>query len=338
MRAAPDPLETFCALDVAGRGIARLVIRGAMAAAARSLAGAARVVFVTGFVPRPAWGAETDGPSGTVVLGRALRRLGAEVSYLADPPVLPLLEACLKVLGEPLDLVPVPAEPEAAIAAARRQIREFGPSHLVAVERPGRAADGDYYNARGGSVAALNAPLDVLFRGSGRGAVTIGVGDGGNEIGMGRVRPRVARDVAHGARIASVVRTDYLVVAGTSNWGAWGLTAHLGLAVGRDLLHAPDEEARLTRAMVAAGGVDGLTGEATPSVDSLPVTLHQTFLETLRELTAQLMSRGGRTGTSRERRPEPRRLAAGGGPRAPGPRRRHRGGHGSRPDDRRESL
>ncbi|HEV8673322.1 MAG TPA: glutamate cyclase domain-containing protein [Methylomirabilota bacterium] len=294
---AADPIETLCALDAAGRGIARLIQPGAMAAAAASLAAARRVVLVTGFVPRSTWGAETDGPSGTVVLGRALRQLGAEVRYLADPPVLPLLEACLKSLGEPLDLIAVPAEPASAVATARRRLREFAPTHLVAVERPGRAVDGGYYNARGGSVAALNAPLDLLFHRRPNGVVTVGVGDGGNEIGMGRVRARVVREIAYGAKIASVVRTDYLIVGGTSNWGAWGLTAHLGLAAGRELLHSAEEEARLTRAMVAAGGVDGLTGAAAPSVDSLPLALHQSILETLRELTDHL---------GRRERPTPR--------------------------------
>lgn len=296
MAPARDPIETLCALDAAGRGIARLAIPGAMAAAARSLASARRVVLVTGFVPRPEWSAETDGPSGTIVLGRALRQLGARVVYLGDPPVLPVLEACLKAVSEPVDVVPVPLEPEAAVREARRALRAVAPTHLVAIERPGRAADGDYYNARGDSVAALNAPLDVLFlrqRGRRPGTVTIGIGDGGNEIGMGRVRARVARDVAHGAKIASVVRTDHLIVAGTSNWGAWGLTAHLSLHAGRDLLHTPEEEARLTRAMVAAGAVDGLTGAAQASVDSLPVTVHQAVLATLRELTSHLMTRRG---------------------------------------------
>jgi Domain of unknown function (DUF4392) len=134
----------------------------------------------------------------------------------------------------------------------------------------------------------------VVFLGPRAGRVTIGIGDGGNEIGMGHVRARVVRDVPHGARIASVVRTDHLIVAGTSNWGAWGLTAHLTLATGRDLLHDPDDEGRLTRAMIAAGGLDGLTGAATPSVDSLPVAVHQALLGALRELTAHLMTRRSR--------------------------------------------
>src|SRR5439155_23312534 len=167
---------------------------------------------------------------------------------------------CLKALGEPGDVIVVSGEPVVAARGARDAVLAFRPTHLVAVERPGRAADGGYYNARGGSVADANAPLDALFLRRRNGTVTIGVGDGGNEIGMGRVRARIVRDIPHGAKIASVVRTDHLVVAGTSNWGAWGLAAHLGLAVGRDLLHSPDDEARLTRRMIAAGAVDGLTG------------------------------------------------------------------------------
>jgi hypothetical protein len=300
MPSALDPVETLCALDLGGRGIGRLLVPGAMAAAARSLVRARRVVLVTGFVARPAWAAETDGPSGTVVLGRALRRNGARVVYLADPPVAPLLEACLRALGEPRDLVAVPAEPAAAVRAARETVRAFGPTHLIAVERPGRAIDGGYYNARGSSVTAANAPLDELFLRRPPGAVTIGVGDGGNEVGMGRVRARVVRDVPNGAKIASVVRTDHLVVGGTSNWGAWGVVAHLALATGRALLHTPREEARLTHAMVRAGAVDGLTGAARPSVDSLPLRVHQALLETLRGLIGHLKTRRGPVVAARE--------------------------------------
>src|SRR5512132_469156 len=119
MPPALDPVETLCALDMGGRGISRLVLAGAMAAAAHSLARARRVVLVTGFVARPAWAAETDGPSGTGVPGCALRRIGARVAYLADPPVAPLLDACLRALGEPRDVIAVPAEPVAALRAAR---------------------------------------------------------------------------------------------------------------------------------------------------------------------------------------------------------------------------
>ncbi len=159
MTPALDPIETLCALDAAGRGIGRLVVPGAMAAAARSLARATRVALVTGFVPRPEWAAETDGPSGTVVLGRAVRQLGAEVVYVADPPVLPLLEGCLKALGEPLDVVAVPAEPAAAVAAAR-----MGLAHRAArVRLPGGELE---IRWEGDGRVLMSGPVREVFRGT----------------------------------------------------------------------------------------------------------------------------------------------------------------------------
>ena len=271
-----------------------------MAAAARSLAQARRVVLVTGFVARPTWAAETDGPSGTVVLGRALRRLGARVAYLADPPVAPLLEACLRALGEPRELIAVPAEPAAALRWREARVRAFGPTHLVAIERPGRAVDGGYYNARGMSVATADAPLDALFLRRRSGLTTIGVGDGGNEIGMGRVRARVVRDIPNGEKIASVVRTDHLIVGGTSNWGAWGVVAHL--ALGHRPRGAPYPEGRgaADPRDGARGAVDGLTGVAQASVDNLPLGLHQALLETLRGLIGHMKAHRRPVAVARE--------------------------------------
>ena len=292
-----DPFETLVALDAGGRGIARLVRPGEARRAAESLFRGRGCLLLTGFVARPGEAAETDGPSGTVALGRALRQLGKAVHYLADPPVLPLLEACGKALGEPLPLIPLPGEPAAALREARAALRSLRPTHLVAIERPGRAADGEYYNTRGLAVTAWNAPLDGLFLRR-RGVVTVGVGDGGNEVGMGRVRRAVGRCLPQGATIASTVATDHLVVAGTSNWGAWALVAYLSLLAGRQLLPTPEEERRLIEAQVAAGGVDGITGQAAPTVDGLPLVLHQRLLDLLRELTEYGLAQGdGRRAT-----------------------------------------
>ena len=53
--------------------------------------------------------------------------------------------------------------------------------------------------------------------------VTIGIGDGGNEIGMGKVLERVAVNVKHGSEIGCTVSCDYLITAGVSNWGGYAL-------------------------------------------------------------------------------------------------------------------
>ena len=101
------------------------------------------MLLTTGFALGPGL-PETDGPPGAAVLGRALRRLGSEVICVTDAVTVPPLEAALKVLGEPADIVTFHASAADAGTTARRVLTEYEPAFLVAVERPGRTAAGDY--------------------------------------------------------------------------------------------------------------------------------------------------------------------------------------------------
>jgi len=307
----PDPIDSLLALDLGGRGIGGFFQPGGALAAARALHGASRVLLVTGFAVGQHL-PESDGPPGTAVLGRALRRLGADVRYVTDATTAPVLAAVLKVLDEPAEILPAPADDDSAAALLEAE----RPSHLVAVERPGRGASGDYLNARGASVAAWNRPLDGLFiaarRGRGARPVTVGVGDGGNEIGMGNVRARLARSGALLARIASVVRVDHLVVAGVSNWGAYGIVAQLGRLAGLDLLHAPAVERRLVEACAKSGAVDGITRRREATVDGLPLDAHAAMVRLLGVAAAAAGPAG----------PAPAPVTRRRAPRPPPPRRR----------------
>ena len=322
-RARPthDFIDQILALDPGRRGIATFFRPGAALAAARTLRRARGVLIVTGFAVKPDT-PETDGPPGAAVLGRALRILGARVRYVTDRVNAPIVTASLTALGEPPDMVVRGDDGDLAhdVLAAER------PTHLVAIERPGRNRAGDYLSMRGESVAAWNAPLDALFinrsRGAGsnrgwpetgaprlriggqpartgaprlrirgqparRGATarrpcTIGIGDGGNEIGMGVVRARLRRLGPLATRIASVVGVDHLVVAGVSNWGGYGVVASLSRLARRDLLHTPELERRLVEACVAAGASDGVTRRREPTVDGLPIEVHGAVVELLR--------------------------------------------------------
>ena len=57
----------------------------------------------------------------------------------------------------------------------------------------------------------------------------VGISDGGNEIGMGVIRKEVEEILVHGTGssvpggFAPSVRTDTLLVAAVSNWGATAL-------------------------------------------------------------------------------------------------------------------
>jgi hypothetical protein len=274
-RGGLDAVDHLLALDPGGRGIGAFFQPGGALRAARALARARRVLIVTGFIVADG-PPETDGPPGAAVLGRALRRLGARVRYTSDAATLPALTAVLKALGEPDDTF---AYPDGAGAAADVLARER-PTHLVAIERPGRARDGDYLNMRGLSVTPWNRPIDEMFLRARR-ATTIGVGDGGNEIGMGNARAALRRQGALMARIASVVRVDHLVVAGVSNWGAYGIVAQLGRLTGQPLLHTPDDERRLIAACVAAGAVDGVTRTRERTVDGMDADTHAAIVALL---------------------------------------------------------
>ncbi len=293
-RPAADLVDQILALDPGRRGIGAIVRAGAASGAARALRGARRVLIVTGFAVMPGT-PETDGPPGAAVLGRALRLLGARVRYVSDRVGAPAVAAALVALGEPGRVL----YPEDEATGARELLAAERPTHLVAIERPGRNRAGDYLNMRGESVAAWNAPLDELFlcsgvRGAGLGRgwakkgagwrrpVTVGIGDGGNEIGMGVARARFARQGRLAARIASVVRVDHLVVAGVSNWGGYGIAAALSRMVRRDLLHTPDLERRMVEACVAAGAADGVTRRREATVDGLPLATHGAVVELLR--------------------------------------------------------
>ena len=72
------------------------------------------------------------------------------------------------------------------------------------------------------------------------------------------------------------------MVAGTSNWGAYGIVAELSRLAGRPLLHSADEERKMVRACVDAGAVDGITRRPEPTVDGLPLETHVGMLELLR--------------------------------------------------------
>jgi Domain of unknown function (DUF4392) len=275
-----DPVDHLLALDPGARGIQSFFRPGGAQGAAEALRRARRVVITTGFVVDPGT-AETDGPPGAAVLGRAMRTLGADVTYVTDDVTAPVLAAALKALGEPADVMRYPV----GGAAARDLLARARPTHLVAVERPGRARDGAYRNMRGIDVSDWNAPLDEMFMQARatrrRSVVTIGVGDGGNEIGMGNVGARLRRAGSLAARIASIVRVDHLVVAGVSNWGAYGIVAHLGRLSARPLLHTPDDERRLVAACVAAGACDGVTRRKEATVDGLPLDAHAALVALL---------------------------------------------------------
>jgi hypothetical protein len=316
-RALIDAIEAELHEDV-GRGVQALFAasKGGLWRAVSALAAApsSRIGLLTGFyVPLadpPA--AETDGPVGAALLARGLTRVDFACRVLTDDPCRSACAAALRGAG--LDAVPVDCvaiEPASAAAvshdaAAARSVRhgvsvesaterwrEAGIDWAIAIERCGRSAGGPPRNMRGEDISAHAAPLDALFlAGPWR---TIGIGDGGNEIGMGALpRATVARAVDYGELIACVTPAEHLVSAGVSHWGAYGLLA--GLAVLRPDWRAtllacldPAVEQRILETTVWEGpAVDGVTLRQDLTVDRLDFAAHCRKAAAIRRLAQSL--------------------------------------------------
>lgn len=137
------------------------------------------------------------------------------------------------------------------------------------------------HNMRGASIDAVTAPTHLLFEtAASRDASikTIGVGDGGNEIGMGSLpweTLRAALPGTHAGRTICRIATDHLILSGVSNWGAYALAcAVAGLRGRADLLAGWDGAAQrrlIERLVHEAGAVDGVTGRREPTVDGIPL-------------------------------------------------------------------
>jgi hypothetical protein len=143
---------------------------------------------------------------------------------------------------------------------------------------------------RGLDITDLMSPAHRLFEwAQGRaGLTTIGIGDGGNEIGMGKIPwDVIQRNIPGGGRVACRVPTHHLIVCGISNWGAYALAAGVWRLYGRPLhplLTDPENERKILRVMVEHGPlVDGVTGRPGLSVDGLPF---EEYIKVLPKLAA----------------------------------------------------
>jgi hypothetical protein len=236
-------------------------------------------LITTGFYILKTGTPETDGPPGAVAIGQALERLGWRSLYVTDrvsQPVMEDLTAPEQVIGFPV------TDAAASQRHAREILDRVRPTVLISIERCGRTRDGRYLNMRGLDVSRETAQVDFLFDGE---IPSIGIGDGGNEIGMGNVAEAVA---ASGSLVHDpcVTRVSRLVIASVSNWGGYGLVAALSSIAGRDLLPTIEEEHRLVARTAALGAVDGTTGAADGRVDGFDPDVTAEILSDLRALAA----------------------------------------------------
>ena len=234
-------------------------------------------VIVTGFYVLMAGKPETDGPPGAIAIGSALQALGRQVTYVTDECTAPVLR---QWVGD-ADVVEFPiAGVEDSKQHAAAMLEQLKPSLLISIERCGRNRNDEYLNMRARDITPNTARLDYLFDG---GVPSVGIGDGGNEIGMGNLID-VVPTVDSLPDEPAVSTVDRLVIASVSNWGGYGLAAALSELAGKNLLPNADDEARMVQGMIEAGAVDGTTGDAVPTVDNFSMEENAALLARLHRL------------------------------------------------------
>ncbi|XP_032545933.1 D-glutamate cyclase, mitochondrial isoform X2 [Chiroxiphia lanceolata] len=311
-------LETLIGIDPGERGIIHLQCQDELLKACLAISHARSVLITTGFPTHFTYEPpeENDGPPGALAIAAILQALEKEVAIVTDQRAMDLNKKIIEeavqlgILKKPIPLLNYQRE---SADSALMFLCDNGNSgrprydHLIAIERAGMAADGNYYNARKVNIKHLVDPIDELFLAAQTipGVTTTGVGDGGNELGMGKVKDAVKKHIKNGDVIACDVEADFTVVAGVSNWGGYAIACalyvlrtceihdrYLRKAVGfpqsskkmlwLSALPSVSKEEKLLKTLVRHGVRSGKTASLEMEVDGLPFyNTHSLMIEKL---------------------------------------------------------
>lgn len=135
------------------------------------------------------------------------------------------------------------------------------------------------------------------------GKVTMGIGDGGNEVGFGKVFMAARKLIEHGEHcecgcgggIITRTATTYMYPVSVSNWGAYALTAALAIgAKNTDIILEPEEEAAMLRRCVEIELVDGGTGKPLFAIDGIDGEVSVGVVRMLKEMVFITLSTNNR--------------------------------------------
>jgi len=329
-----ETIDRLITVDVGGRGVIDKLYQAARAVSSRplvltaaeglqrSLSDKEAVFIATGWPDRTAVDptiAETDGPSGAAVLARTLHRAFGVIpillteEQLVSPLCKVISSAGFKVLPSESVLrtcrskgpihaatvLPFPTSIPEAQREAKRLFELHSPGAVIVIEKGGMNKSGVIYSYRGEETTEAVAKADQLvIEARKRKIFTLGIGDGGNEIGMGLIHREAEEVLVHGigesvpGGFAPSVPTDALLVAAVSNWGAYGIAACLAVLLqDRGVFHDEGVERRILESCAHAGFIDGVTGYVEGSVDGIPMNVHLALVRILGSIVDQALRR-----------------------------------------------
>jgi len=189
---------------------------------------------------------------------------------------------------------PFPINQKFALPKTKKILEQFKPAAIIAIEKASWNEKKVYHNGHGMDISNMVAKTDILINeAKNRGILTIGIGDGGNEIGMGVIADAIKKIIPTGrkcicpcqAGIAAATTTDSLIVASVANWGSYGLETCLAIATDTpQVLHNGTFERFILEASIRSGIVDPSTGLSDGLADGTDTDINVYLVEILNKI------------------------------------------------------
>jgi D-glutamate cyclase len=229
------------------------------AAAALQHSDIRRVACCAGIVSDILPAGEVDGPIGAAALAQALNVVGRAADVLVPRAMLRVAERVRSAIHGDFGI------------ADEAQARPEDYDAAVTIEKLGRNRKGVVHTIFGAVLKDQTPAADNFIEAlNSAGKLTIGIGDGGNEIGFGSIFDQARGLVPRGADcgcpchdgLVTSTSTKILFPASVSNFGAYAIVSALGILENKPLLLvSPERISESIEAAVASGCLDGGTFE-----------------------------------------------------------------------------
>ncbi len=252
------------------------------------------VIIGTGFLIKPSLKIETDGPVAAALLARMVSLLDAVPIIVAEENCFAAIEPACKVaelnvyydIGQAASvhhsvaLVPLPQGQ--AAQPIMDKLLTLKPKVMISEEHCGKTKDGKYYSALGGELPWC-APVDELFEAvRQQGGLTIGIGDLGNEAGMGFAKPEIEKILPRGALISAEGTCDCPIIATITEFGCYAFMAAVeAVSEIEGLLQTPELTEIVLRAAINGGAVEGCFGRAIAAFDMVDISYARSYVHML---------------------------------------------------------
>lgn len=232
---------------------------------------------------------ESDGPLGAVAIARALELLGHKCTIFSEEGVVAGVRGIGLSIGYQVDARALSLEPSAQYDEIAHEYDVF-----FSTEKQGMNSKGIPHTVNGTSRAGERCKVDLICNAmNDMGKLTIGVGDGGNEIGFGKIYKETCALIKDSEKcrcgcdggIITVTETKYLYPVAISNWGCYAIIAALAICSGqRELAVTPLEEHEMIKNAVKLELGDGGSGKFYYAVDGVSGEANVAFVTLLREM------------------------------------------------------